>query len=185
MSKVKVIFIPGNGGGTPNDNWFPYLEDGLEKAGARVLNVQFPDAVLARAEFWLPFLEKLGADENTVLVGHSSGAIAAMRFAEDHEILGSVLVGGYVTDLGDAGEKASGYFEKPWDWGAIRKNQRWTIQYSSTDDPFIPIAEARELHERLGAEYHEYTDQGHFGGGGTHKYKFPELLEALKRKLGL
>ena len=90
-SPFKVIIIPGNGGATPEDNWFPFLQRELEAAGITVVNRQFPDPALARATYWLPFIESLGADEHTILVGHSSGAIAAMRFAETHKILGSIL----------------------------------------------------------------------------------------------
>jgi pimeloyl-ACP methyl ester carboxylesterase len=62
-------------------------------------------------------------DSETVLVGHSSGAIAAMRLAETHAILGSVLVGAYHTHLGMGTEKLSGYFDRPWQWDAIKRNQ--------------------------------------------------------------
>ena len=44
------------------------------------------------ADIWLPDLEELGADERTILIGHSSGAVAAMRYAESHRVLGSILV---------------------------------------------------------------------------------------------
>src|SRR3989344_1554084 len=128
MDKIKVILIPGNGG-SPQDNWFPYLERELSKLGIRVINKQFPDPALARQEFWLPFIKELGADENTVLIGHSSGAIA------------------------------------------------------STDDPFIPIEEPRIIHQNLNTDYHEYTDQKHFGHGFSPKREFPELIELLKQKV--
>ena len=86
--------IHGNGGGKPTDNWLPYLKAELEKMGVKTEAPQFPDADLARASYWLPFLkDHLKADANTIIVGHSSGAIAAMRFAETNRILGSVLVG--------------------------------------------------------------------------------------------
>ena len=180
---TKAIFIPGNGGGSPEDNWFPYLERELSKFGVEVINRQFPDAVLAREAYWLPFLEELGADDNTILIGHSSGAIAAMRFAEKHKILGSVLVGAYHSDLGDENEKKSGYFTRRWDWEAVRKNQKWIIQFASVDDPFIPIEEPRELSKFLASEYHEYTDRQHFGHGDVEQLEFPELVDAVKQKL--
>lgn len=179
---IKAIFIPGNGGGTPKDNWFPYLKKELEKLGITVIDQNFPDSDLARAKYWLPFLKQLGADENTILAGHSSGAIAAMRYAENNKILGSVLVGSYHTDLGNENEKASGYFDKPWEWEKIKNNQKWIIQFSSTDDPWIPIAEPRYIHEKLDSDYHEFTDQGHFGGD-YHKPEFPELIDAIKKHL--
>src|SRR3989344_1149369 len=179
---MKAIFIPGNGGGTPKDNWFPYLKTGLEKLGITVIDKDFPDNQLAREKYWLPFLKKLGADKNTILIGHSSGAAAAMRFAEKNKILGSALVGIYYTDLKDEGEIKSGYFNRPWEWKSIKKNQEWILQFNSTNDPWIPIEEARFIHEKLNTRYFEFTDQGHFGGD-YFKETFPELLKAIKAQL--
>ncbi len=180
---MKVIFIPGNGGGGPNDNWFPYLKEELEKLKIEVIASEFPDSQLARESYWIPFLKNdLKADDQTVLVGHSSGAIAAMRFAETNRLLGSVLVGAYHTDLGLSTEKQSGYFNRPWDWKSIMQNQKWIIQFASVNDPWIPIEEARYVHEKLNTEYHEFLDQGHFGGDYG-KLVFPELLEALKARI--
>jgi uncharacterized protein len=180
---MKIVFIPGNGGCTPQDNWFPYLEHELPKIGVTVVNKQFPDAILARKEYWLPFITNIGTDEGTILVGHSSGAIAAMRYAENSRILGSILVSAYHTTLGMKAEVESHYFDSPWNWAAIKRNQKWIIQFASTDDPFIPIEEARFINEKLGTEYYEYTDKNHFGYGGEHRFEFPEIIEVLKKKI--
>jgi len=38
--------------------------------------------------YWLPFLkDELKADEYSILIGHSSGSIAALRFAEENNIV--------------------------------------------------------------------------------------------------
>ena len=182
---TKAILAPGNGGGTPQDNWFPYLERELPKLGLSVINQQFPDAELARKEFWLPFLTELGADKDTIIIGHSSGAVAAMRYAEEHQILGSVLVGTCYTDLGHESEKQSQYYNTPWQWDTIKANQQWIIQFASTDDPFIPIEEARHIHQHLDTEYYEYDDQGHFGHGDQPRVEFPELVEVLQKKVNI
>lgn len=179
---IKVIFVHGNGGSTPQDNWFPYLKTELEKLGVTVIARQFPDAILARASSWLPFLKELGADANSIIVGHSSGAIAAMRFAETNKLLGSVLVAAMHTDLGIASERVSGYYAAPWQWQQIKNNQQWIVQFASTDDPWIPITEPRFVHEKLDTEYYEFDNQGHFGGD-RFKPEFPELLQALKAKI--
>lgn len=180
---MKAILIPGNGGGSPQDHWLPYLERELPKLGIEVINRQFPDSDLARKEFWLPFIKELGADENTIIIGHSSGAVAAMRYAENNKILGSVLVGACYTDLGDENEKKSGYYDGSWKWDDIKKNQQWIIQFASTDDPFIPIEEARRIHENLNTEYYEFNDRGHFGHDAQPKKEFTELIEILKEKI--
>jgi hypothetical protein len=182
MKNIKIILIYGNGNSTVNDHWLQYVKTEFEKHDLEVILKDFPDLPLAREKYWIPFLENLGADENTVLIGHSTGAIAAMRYAEAHKILGSVLVAAYHTDGGDANEKASGYFDRPWDWEVIKKNQQWIIQFSSTDDPYIPIEESQFVHDKLQTEYHEYTDQGHLGDD-IQKKTFPELVEAVMKKI--
>ncbi len=142
-----------------------------------------PDNVLARESQWLPFLkDKLGTDEDTILIGHSSGAVAAMRFAENNKLYGSVLVGACYTDLGDEDEKASGYYSRPWQWDKIKANQNWIIQFASTDDPYIPIEEARHIHKMLNTEYHEASDEGHYGED-TGKTEFPEIVDIISRKV--
>nr|KAG5695050.1 hypothetical protein BaRGS_032543 [Batillaria attramentaria] len=80
-SPVKVVIVPGN--------------------GVKSVLRNFPDPVKARESYWLPFMEnELRCDANTVIVGHSSGAEAAMRYAETHKVKAIVLVSACVTDLG-------------------------------------------------------------------------------------
>lgn len=180
---IKIIFIPGNGGCSTRDNWFPTVKSTLEASNLTVIAADFPDPDLARASFWMPFLlDELKVDENTILVGHSSGAVAAMRLAEKRRILGSVLVGAYYTDLGMETERQSGYFDQPWDFEKIRCNQKWTILFSSQDDPWISIEEPRYIHRMLNCEYHEYTNEGHFGGD-YYKPSFPELSGAILKNI--
>lgn len=181
--KIKAIIIQGNNGGTPQDNWFPYIKEELEKIGIAVIAKAFPDTILAREKYWLPFLKKLGADENSILIGHSSGAVAAMRFAEKNRILGSVLVGACYTDLGLEEEKKSGYYNRPWEWNKIKNNQKWIVLFASVDDPYIPIGEARFIHKNLNTEYFEYTNEGHFGNGNHPKKRFPEIVQIIKQKI--
>lgn len=180
---MRIIFIPGNQGSTTKDHWFPYLQREFGKLGFEVIAATFPDPIVASEKAWLPFLEELGADENTILIGHSSGAVAAMRFAETKKILGSVLVGACYTDLNDELEKQSGYYNGPWNWDAIKENQKWIVQFASADDPYIPIQEARHIHEQLKTEYYEYKDQGHFGDPERSKDSFPEIVEVIKTNL--
>ena len=100
------------------------------------------------------------------------------------QVFGSILVGTYYTDLGYEDEKASGYFDTPWNWTTIRENQEWVIVFASDDDPYIATNEPRLISDKLMAEYHEMSSEGHFGEGNS-KTEFPELLNALRKKLGL
>lgn len=176
---LKAILIHGNGGCTAADAWLPWVERELAALGLAVINQTFPDNIRARASSWLPHLASLGADERTILVGHSSGAVAAMRYAETNAVYGSVLVGVCHTDLGDGFEAASGYYAAPWQWHKIRSQQRWIGIFNSTDDPHIPIREARFVAAQLRASYFEFTDRGHF----LDRRYFPEVVDFVRRQL--
>lgn len=177
--KTKVILIHGNSTIRWSYAWMPWIKKELEKLGCNVVAETFPDSIIARERFWIPFLEEyLETDENTILVGHSSGAVCAMRYAENHKILGSVLISPCYTDLGDSLEKQSGYYEGLWLWNQIKENQKWIVQFGSKDDPLIPVEEFRHINEKLDSEYTEFKDKGHFMDK-----KFPELLDVIKNKL--
>ncbi len=62
-----------------------------------------PDYNLARENIWLPFVESLVEEskmKDCILIGHSSGAVAIMRFLERHKVKGAALVSPCYTDLG-------------------------------------------------------------------------------------
>ena len=179
MIDLKAMLIHGNGGCTAADFWLPSVERELTALGLAVVNRTFPDNVKARSTLWLPFIESLGADEQTILIGHSSGAVAALRYAETHRLLGSALVGVCHTDLGDRFEAASGYYDRPWQWDRIRANQEWIGIFNSADDPHIPIAEPRFVAAQLRCSYFEFNDRGHFTGSAL-----PELTDFVRRRLG-
>lgn len=180
--KPRIIYIHGNQASHWSFGWAPWLKRELEQKGIETFFETFPDSIIAREEYWLPFLEQhIKAGENDILIGWSTGAVAAMRYAEAHAVQGSVLIGAYHTDLGDELEKESGCFSADWDWNAIRQNQKWIVQFASKDDPLIPIAEAQFVHRALNTEYVEFNDKKHFGWPVPME-TFPELLEVLLAK---
>lgn len=160
---TKFVIIHGNGGGTSNENWIPWLKEQLQIAGHTVLTPDMPDSEIAHMNIWLPYMEnELHVDENTIVIGHSSGAVAAMRYAETHKIKASILIGACYTDIDDDVQKESGYYDMPWNWQSIRDNQEFIVVMHSSDDPWVPVEEARHIYRQLQCEYHEYTNLGHF-----------------------
>ncbi|XP_026786535.3 serine hydrolase RBBP9 [Pangasianodon hypophthalmus] len=179
MPVRKVVIVPGNGAGdVEHSNWYGWLNKHINQIPGVCSELRnMPDPVTARESIWLPFMEKeLQCDEETVIIGHSSGAAAAMRYSETHKVFGIILVGAYTSDLGDENERASGYFSRPWEWERIRANVKHIVQFGSTDDPFLPWEEQQEVADGLKPELHKYTDRGHFQN--TH---FPELISAIQK----
>jgi len=181
---MKIVIIPGNGGGAVEHSvWYAWVRDELH-SDRRVSDVvlrDMPDPVLARECYWLPFMrDELLCDQNTIIIGHSSGAAAAMRYAEQRPVGGLVLVGAYCSDLGDETEQQSGYFSRPWAWDIIRQNSPFVVQFGSTDDPFLPWHEQKVVADALGADLQQFCDRGHFI-----EAEFPEVVLAIKKQLAL
>ena len=84
-SALRCVIVPGNGctGRVADANWYGWLERELRRESQFrevVVPETMPDPVGAKESVWVPFMRetlKVGAD--TVVVGHSSGALAAMR----------------------------------------------------------------------------------------------------------
>lgn len=137
-----------------------------------------PDSVIARGKYWLPFLkEHIKVSGNDVIVGWSSGAVAAMRYAEENKILGSVLISPCYTDLSDEMEKQSGYYDKPWQWDKIKSNQDKIALIWGDDDPYIPQEEFTFIAEQLHPTEIKVAGGRHF----IEREQFPELLDYIKQ----
>eukprot|EP00088_Acartia_fossae_P018863 TRINITY_DN20935_c0_g1_i2.p1 TRINITY_DN20935_c0_g1~~TRINITY_DN20935_c0_g1_i2.p1 ORF type:complete len:184 (-),score=27.70 TRINITY_DN20935_c0_g1_i2:183-734(-) len=177
----KAVILPGNGAGDVfRSNWYGWANEKLNEIpdfSSTLKNM--PDPITARRSIWLPFMKnELSVDENTIVIGHSSGACAAIRYAEENKVLGIILVGAYTSDLGDVNEAESGYFKDPWRWEEARSNAKFIVQFGSTDDPFLPWNEQEAVAKGLNAELKKYDDKGHFMNS-----TFPELINVVKEKL--
>jgi uncharacterized protein len=175
--KPRFVYIHGNQTPHWSAAWAGWLQAELEKLGFETFFETMPDSIIARAEYWLPFLkDHVKAGEHDVLVGWSSGGTAAMRYAEASKIKGSVLVSPSYTDLGDELEKQSGYFDKPWDWATIRSNQEHIALFYGDDDPYIPQSEFEHIGKELHAAVTKIPGGKHF----IERTEFPELLKYIK-----
>jgi len=105
----------------------------------------------------------------------SSGAVAAMRYAETHEIFAMILVSAYVTDLGDETERKSGYFNRPWQWSDMKSHCKHIIQFGSSDDPFLPWEEQTLVAKETNSQFHKSDQAGHYMNS-----VFPELVKVVK-----
>jgi predicted alpha/beta hydrolase family esterase len=163
---VRVIILPGNGCTPVEDcNWYGWMQDTLQKSGvfSEVVLRDMPDPYEAKEEIWMPFIkDELKVDEHTIVIGHSSGAVAAMRLLEHTRVLGCVLVSTCHTDLGCESERISNYYSRPWQWEKIKANASWILQYHSVDDHLIPIEEADFVASNIDSTYTRFQNRSHF-----------------------
>ena len=176
--KPRFIYIHGNGGDDWRSAWAEWLKREIEKLGFETVFETMPDPVAARAKYWLPYMKnELKIGEDDVIIGYSSGAVAAMRYAETTKIKGSILISPSYTDLGDETEKASGYFDEKWLWNDIKANQKKMAVVWGDNDPYIPQSEFAYIVLHLGAERIKVPMGKHF----QTKQDFMDILKYIKK----
>lgn len=176
--KPRFVYVHGNQSTHWSFAWATWLKDELDKLGYETFFETMPDSIIARSEYWLPFLkDHVKVGENDVLVGWSSGAVAAMRYAEENKIHSSILISPSYTDLNDELEKQSGYFDTMWNWLSLRSHQQKTVLVYGDDDPFIPQKEFEYIAERLKDNVIKVSGGKHF----IEQADFPEVLQYIKQ----
>lgn len=176
--KPRLVYIHGNQTSHWSFAWAGWLKAQLDSMGYETFFETMPDSIVARSKYWLPFLkDHVHVGPNDVLIGWSTGAVAALRYAEVLPVKGSILIAPSCTDLGDEAEKLSGYFEDAWQWPQIKANQQAIAVISSQNDPYIPQAEFNVIAMQLNAKHISLAEGGHFIDQTT----FPELLSYIKK----
>lgn len=170
--------------GEPTHNWFPWLRRELEAQGYKVWVPQLPDADRPDIGRYNAFLFSQGweFDADTVLIGHSSGAVAILGLIEalpDRvQINTAILVGAFTGHLDR--EELKG-MDKPFDFEKLRTRAKRFVLVHSDNDRYCPLAHAEFLAEKLGGELIVKPGQDHFsvGTAGEQYREFPLLLEIL------
>jgi len=139
----------------------------MQKRNVECIMRDFPDPNRCRESIWVPFLlNEIGLDQDTVVIGHSTGACCAMRLLEKKiPLKGAILVATAYTDLGDEHEARSEYFSRKWNWDDMKEGAEQIVCFHGIDDHLIPVAEARHVASKLKGDnfqYHEMDGKSHF-----------------------
>lgn len=165
----KRVFIIHGWGGNPESNWFPWLENELEKKGFKVEVPTMPNTDFPELKEWLPYLQKLvgKVDEETIFVGHSLGAITILRLLEalpkGEKAGGAIFAAGFPGPL--EFKELDNFFVKPLDYEKIKESVKKIIAITSDNDPYVPLKNGELLKEKLGAELIVISGAGHLNEG--------------------
>lgn len=186
---MKRAFLIHGWSGTPEHGWFPWLKRELEARGFYVEAPVMPDTDTPRIETWVPFLAAAVGmpDEETILVGHSMGCQAIMRylgdFQEGQRVGGAYLVAGFISSLtnidGDEDPKISKpWLETPIDFDKVKRSVNRIVALFSNNDRYVPLENEVAMREKLGAKTIVVPNMGHFSGdnGVT---ELPVLLDEI------
>ena len=173
--------------GSPDGNWFKWLKNEIEKRGLQAWLPQLPHADQPSLADWYAFIQKecpFVINEDTLIVGHSSGAILALIIAQNNkEKIGAIVDVSVFHDNSLQWEPNNKLFDIEFNWQAIRQSTNKLLFVHSDDDPYIPLNQAQFVADNCGAELMLIPAQGHFNLEKSEDYRqFPRLLETMQQK---
>jgi predicted alpha/beta hydrolase family esterase len=178
---MQNIFIFHGVGGSPEENWFPWLKKELSERGYNVIVPQFPTPEGQTLENWLKVLDKYHEfiNEDAILVGHSLGVPFALNVIECNKIKAAYLVAGFYGKAGnDFDPGMASFAQREFNWQKIRENCKKFHVYHSNNDPYIKLEKAQQLAKKLQIEVTLIPDSGHINRSSGY-LKFKRLLDDI------
>lgn len=175
----RAIIIHG-WGASPTDHWFPWLAHELEMRGFSVAVPAMPNTNHPEMHAWGAAIATVAEtpDSGLVLIGHSIGTIAALRYVEslplEARICGAVLVAGFLENIDP---ELNSFFRSPFDHERIRRTCLNITAIESDNDPAVPSDSGALLRDRLGAHLITLHNAGHMNTSDGFT-SFPAVLHA-------
>ncbi|MDD3862077.1 MAG: alpha/beta hydrolase [Candidatus Gracilibacteria bacterium] len=176
-------FIIHGVGGTPQENWFPWLKSQLEQLGYQVFIPQFTTPEGQNLENWLATFKdyEKNINEESIIIGHSLGVPFAINLIEKHKFKSAFLVAGFVGSTGNIFEEGMKTFtHRDFDWEKINENCQKFYIFNSDNDPYVQPEKGQELKSKLkNSELITVKGAGHLNQSAGYT-KFPLLLTKIK-----
>ena len=164
---MKTAYIFHDAFSDPFSDWYPWMKTTLEGMGYLVMVPNFPTPGGQSYESWKAVLKNYinTFDEQTILIGHGTGGVLALRIAEElsREIHGLFLVASYAEKIGHEGYDRlnATFLDHTFAWDTIKSHAMVIKVYAGESDPFVPVATSKKLAESLGEELQTIPEGGH------------------------
>jgi len=176
MTIMRIILVHGYKGG-PSLNFFPWLADALRDRGFDVLVPELPDPANPDRDVWTKSLiEAAGVlKDEDIIVGHSLGGAAALRFLEAAEARTTphacVLIS---TPWMIKDDRFRGFFLTELDHDVLMWRASKFVVIHAKNDPVIPFTHAERYAEVFHAKLIAPEEGGHFDGA-----EYSMILDAI------
>ena len=180
---MKVILLHGKDT-DPNGKWYQWFVGACKEKGIEALVPALPNAGDPVIAEWLREIDALEPDNKTILIGHSRGGMAVLRWLErqsaDVQVKKVILIGANSGDVADRhipAETNHGFYtESGYDFEKIKSHCNDFVVMHSTDDHVVPFSNGEKNAAGLEAKFLVFNDRRHFGTGID---EVPELVEEI------
>lgn len=185
---MNVIIIHGSYG-KPFENWFPWLENELSVNGIECFVPTFPTPLNQEYSCWKELLDYYKKNNRinseTIIIGHSCGAIFAARYLVENRtrIKALITVSGYNNFY--AGDEMmdrlnGSFYTNDLALDIISNVVDTRISFISENDPFIPIDYLKHFSKLIKSKLISIPNGGHFNSTAGYN-TFLELLFEIKK----
>ena len=162
MSKVNKILIIHGWNANPHDHWFNIAQREWQKFGYDVKIPEMPGNYFPKLQDWLKIIDSYKVDENWILIGHSLGGVAILKYLENapHKISKAILIATPydAMNFGALNE----FFNGEFNWQGIRQNCSKFEIINEDQDPAIPLEHGRKYAQALEGKLHIIPGFTHF-----------------------
>jgi len=194
FSDIKKVLVLHGTKGTSQSNWLPWLKSELEKKNIEVAIPDLPEEL--NYEKRMNFLKEKYAEfltEDTIIIGHSSGATAALHIANRYKIKKLILVAPVLymdedynnsfTHIADkqTADSLAEYANHNIDPLRIMENAQDIVMLFGEQDTYTPSAEFLQYSHKNypTAATYVFEDKKHFSTTTDNLKVFPDLLKYL------
>lgn len=182
---MKVILIHGKNTG-PTQKWYPWFGNSIEEMGHEYIAPRLPKSADPIIDEWLSEIDKTNPSEDSILVGHSRGGVAILRWLEqllpERRVKKVILIAtnsGRLKDRAIQHESNFGFYTKGgYDFEKIKTHCDDFVVFHSKDDQWVPFSAGEFNSEGLSAKFLVFEDRGHFGKSLK---EIPELLQEINK----
>ncbi|MBV9575980.1 MAG: alpha/beta hydrolase [Gammaproteobacteria bacterium] len=185
------VFIIHGAYGYPEENWFNWLKIELYQLGVNCYVPQFPTPQNQSLANWMQLFNQSYqhlTTPNSILIGHSLGAVFCLRWLEEQDCLlrAVVLAGVFIDYLGIEKFDSinSSFLAEDFNWKHIAKRSQEFACFHGENDPYVPKQHVEQVVNQLGAKKIIISQGGHLNTAANFS-QFPHLLIYLKNLLGV
>lgn len=188
---MKNYFIVHGFKGSNIENWFPWLKKKIDSQDCLCIIPQFPiDKEHHIYSEWEKILDVYNKDfhlmnENTVIIGHSTGSICALKYILENKIniKKLILVSGFnnylSSDKNDIHNKLNpSYYVNDNEISKIKNYVKEIVCIYGDNDPYIPQDVLKDFAKSINAKEVVIHNGGHLNEIAGYK-TFPEILKEI------
>lgn len=162
----KVLIIHGWESNS-KEHWFLKEKEKLEKLGYEVSVPDMPNSFFPKEEEWVQIIKDFDPDENSVLIGHSLGGTAILRYLEgaSKKAGNCIFIATPIRKLESKEEDFSpvyNFFESEINYQKIKQNCNNFYILNQTNDPYVPLQHGKDLADSIGGELKMIKGNDHF-----------------------